>query len=188
MVGGLGDIFWRPKQIYHVSWNLWTACPTQESNKTVYRQIKTAVTTSDKCPCCKNETENTMHLFRCSHEEIQKATTSSIEKLFTSLQKTRIPLDMWLTLRAGMGTFLGRNYEMPTTTGVLHLALQQAYDDQTTIGGGNFLKGRIADSWGNSMSQTYVTFHLRDITQSRRRFQTTLITGLWTIFDNIWKL
>ena len=95
---------------------------------------------------------------------------------------------MWLTLRAGMGTFLGRDYEMPTTTGVRHLALQQAYDDQTTIGWGNFFKGRIADSWGHLMTQTYVTFHLSDITQSRRRFQTTLITGLWTIFDNIWKL
>ena len=38
------------------------------------------------------------------------------------------------------------------------------------------------------MTQTYVTFHLNDVTQSRRRFQTSLITGLWTIFDNIWKL
>ena len=56
-------------------------------------------------------------------------------------------MDMWLTLRAGMGTFLGRDYGMPTTTGVHHLALQQAYDDQTTIGWGNFFKGRIADSW-----------------------------------------
>ena len=93
---------------------------------------------------------------------------------------------MWLTLRAGMGTFLSRDYEMPTTTGVRNLALQQAYDDQTTIGWGNFLKGRIADSWGHLMTQTYVTFHLSDITQSRRRFQTTLITDLWTIFDNIW--
>ena len=87
-----------------------------------------------------------------------------------------------------MGTFLGRNYEMPATTGVCHLALQQAYDDQTTIGWGNFLKGRIADSWCHLMTQTYFTFYLSDITQSRRRFQTTLITGLWTIFDNIWKL
>ena len=34
---------------------------------------KTAVATSDKCPCCKYETENKMHLFRCSHEEIQKS-------------------------------------------------------------------------------------------------------------------
>ena len=53
---------------------------------------------------------------------------------------------------------------------------------------GQFFKGLIADSWGHLMTQTYVTFHLNDITQSRRRFQTTLITGLWTIFNNIWKL
>jgi hypothetical protein len=88
-----------------------------------------------------------------------------------------------------MGTSLGRkNYEMPTTTVNHHLALQQAYDDQTTIRWGNFLKGRIADSWGHLMTQTYLTFHRGNITQSRRRFQTTLITGIWTIFDNIWKL
>ena len=150
---------------------------------------KTSITASDKCLCCKNETENIMHLFWWIHEEIWKAITSLIEKLFTSLQKTKIPLDMWLTIRAGMGTFLGReDYEMPTTTGDCHHALQQAYDDQTTIGWGNFCKGRIADSWGYLMTQTYVTFHRSDITQSRRRFQTTLITGLWTIFNNIWKL
>ena len=127
-----------------------------------------------------------MHLFRCTHEEIQKAITSSIEKLFTSLQKTKTSLDMWLTIRAGMGTFLGHDdYEMPSTTGDCHHALQQAYDDQTTIGWGNFFKGRIADSWGYLITQTYVTFHRSGINQSRRRFQTTLITGLWTIFDNI---
>ena len=95
---------------------------------------------------------------------------------------------MWLKLSARMGTFLGRDYGMPTTTGVLHLALQQAYDEQTTIGWGNSFKGRIADSWGHLMTQTYVTFHRSDITQSLCRFQTTLITGLWTIFDNIWKI
>ena len=54
---------------------------------------------------------------------------------------------MWITIRAGMGTFLGReDYEMPITTGDRHLALQQEYDNQTTIGWGNFFKGRIADS------------------------------------------
>jgi hypothetical protein len=150
---------------------------------------KISVTTSDKCPCCKNETENTMHLFRCTHGEIKKAITSSIDTLFTSLQKVKLPMDMWLTIRAGMGTFLGReHYTLPTTTGNRHYALQQAYDDQTTIGWGNFFKGRIADSWGHLMTQTYVTLHRGDLTQSRRRFQTTLITGLWNIFDNIWKL
>ena len=153
------------------------------------KKSKTLVTDSDKCPCCKNEAEDTMHLFNCKNGSIQSAITSSIETLFKSLQRVKIPLDMWLTIRAGMGTFLGREtYEMPTTTGNRHYALQQAYDDQTTIGWGNFLKGRIADSWGHLMTQTYVTLHKSDMTQSRRRFQTTLITGLWTIFDNIWKL
>ena len=153
------------------------------------KKSKTLVTDSDKCPCCKNEAENTMHLFNCKNGSIQSAITTSIETLFKSLQRVKIPLDMWLTIRAGMGTFLGREtYEMPTTTGNRHYALQQAYDDQTTIGWGNFLKGRIADSWGHLMTQTYVTLHKNDMTQSRRRFQTTLITGIWTIFDNIWKL
>ena len=99
------------------------------------KKSKTVVTDPDKCPCCKNEVENTMHLFTCKNENIQSAITSSIETLFTSLQRVKIPLDMWLTIRAGLGNFLGRGtHAMPTTTGNHHYALQQAYDNQTTIG------------------------------------------------------
>ena len=67
---------------------------------------KISVTISDKCPCCKNESENNMHIFRCTHDEIQKANTYPIETLFTSLQKFKLPLDMWLTIRREWATSL----------------------------------------------------------------------------------
>ena len=113
---------------------------------------------------------------------------SYIETLFTSLQQVNIPLDMWLAIRAGISSFLCCDYKMPISTAHHQLTLQQAYDDQTSIGWGKFFKGRIADSWGHLMTQPYVTFHQSDLTQLWHCFQTTLITGLWTIFDNIRKL
>jgi hypothetical protein len=107
---------------------------------------KTAVTASEKCSCCKNETETTMHLFTFPHKEIHTAITTSIDSLVTPLQKFKIPLDMWFTIRACMGSFLGRDYEMPTSTGHHKLSLQQEYNNQTSIGWGNFLKGHITDT------------------------------------------
>ena len=50
------------------------------------------------------------------------------------------------------------------------------------------MKGRISEKWGHVMTITYLSSPKIDPTQSHRRFQTTLITDLWTLFDTIWKL
>ena len=125
-----------------------------------------------KCPFCKSDTETTTHnLFTWTHEEIQISITSSIKTLFTSLQQVKIPLDMWLTILAGVGSFLGREVYIPISTERHQLALQHAYDDQTSIEWGFFSRAVLHTArvtlWHKTTSTSIIAIILSCDTVSR---------------------
>ena len=50
-----------------------------------------------------------------------------------------------------------------------------------------FLNGMVSKEWGDVMVTKYAgTSNLRR-TESRRRFLTTMILGLWNVYDSLWK-
>jgi hypothetical protein len=109
--------------------------------------------------------------------------------MFQTLQKLQLTLPVWITIRAGIATVSKQNHNRPTITShSLSAKIDSAYDAQTKIGWHNFLKGRISTQWGDIMQDHYDKFHFSNCTHSRERFQTTLITGLWKMYDSVWKL
>ena len=65
--------------------------------------------------------------------------------------------------------------------------MSKAVKAQEEIGWDNFLKGRVAAEWGFIMRDEYMTDPSLRIRESRRRFMTTMIEGLWDIYDSLWK-
>ena len=94
-----------------------------------------------------------------------------------------MPSEMWTAIRKGVTSFReeGRMTWRPTDPRLL-----QAVEAQTAIGWENFLKGMVAKEWGDIMAEMYVRSpNLR--VESKRRFLTTMILGVWDIYDSLWK-
>ena len=111
--------------------------------------------------------------------------TRGLASLLDALQKRHISADIWYSMQAGIKSF--RNSTDPQQHAARSDAIGIAYNQQTRIGWNNFLKGRVSQEWGNLMLQEYQQAHNGKSFESRRRFQTALITKLWQLYSSLWK-
>ena len=118
-------------------------------------------TVSDQCPCCKQETKKTLHLYKCNHTDIKKIFTVSIELLFQALCSNKIPMDVWLTMITGLAiatsTVTSQDHQWLQISGVRGATITDAFTKKTTIGWGDFLKGWISANGGHLMQDKYTT-------------------------------
>ena len=121
------------------------------SKHTFTSKLKTEVTTSDKCPCCKTDKDKDkiLHLYICSHREIKFNITVSINTMFGALSKLKTPMDIWITLRAGMGTVINHDCICPQLSGDRRVVTNTTYGKQERIGWKNILKGWVMVKWGS---------------------------------------
>ena len=142
---------------------------------------------SDRCPMCMICEETTIHLYQCNAPELKSLADSGLHELEDSLEDSlrqrHMPSEMWTAFRMGITSFRdGTNMTWRSTDPVL----QQAVEAQTVIGWGHFLKGFVATEWGEIMALRYAGSPNHRV-ESRRRFMTTLIMGLWDLYDSLWK-
>jgi hypothetical protein len=128
-----------------------------------------------------------MHLYHFCHSDIRAELKRSFQQLSDTLEKEEVPSDVWTTIKLGISTYLNipatGAHPSPRTA-----ALERAYIRQTKIGWHNFLKRRISSAWGDVMRDHYKKSPPKTSLHTHRRFRELLITTLWTIYDNIWKV
>ena len=141
----------------------------------------TAPTSSNVCPYCQAVEETTMHLYQCNDHKWHDMVTRGLATLLNKLQKRHISADIWYSMKSGIQYF--RSSTDPNQHTARSNAIGIAYEQQMHIGRDNFLKGRVSLEWGNLMLQEYQTAHKDKWYESRRRFQTSLITNLWHLYS-----
>ena len=149
------------------------------------RKAESEPTTTAACPCCKTAKETTMHLYQCPDPKLHELLSLRLRELLDTLQKRHITKDIWHSMSAGINSF--RTSTDPALHEARSAEIGHAFKQQTDIGWSNFLKGRVAVEWGHLMLQEYQTKHKNKRHETRRKFQTTLITGLWDIYGMMWK-
>ena len=108
-----------------------------------------------------------------------------MRELLDTLQKRHINTDIWDSMLASINSFCYSTD--PALHDARHAAIGHAFKQQTEIGWGNFFKGRVSAEWGHVMIQEYQTTHKNKRYETRKKIQTTLIAGLWDIYESIWK-
>ena len=160
----------------------------QNTGRQKHRFTKDSTTTptiSKVCPCCKTVEDTPMHLYQCNERKVHDIVTHGLASLLDALQKRHISADIWYSMQAGIESF--HNSTDPQQHAARSDAIGITYEQHTRIGWNNFLKGQVSQEWGNLMLQEYQRAHKGKRFESRRRFQTALITNLWQLYSSLWK-
>jgi hypothetical protein len=142
-----------------------------------------APTTTYVCPCCKTAEETTMHIYQCPDPKLNELLSLRLRELLDTLKKRHINADIWHSMLVDINSF---RYSTDTTLhDACNAAIGHAFKQHTEIGWVNFLKGRVSAEWGHLMLQEYQTTRKNKRYESRRKFQTNLIAGLWDTYKLI---
>ena len=125
-----------------------------------------------------------MHLFQCRSPNTAAVLIRGLGELEDKLRQRHMPSAMWTSIREGITAFCNKT-KRPTRD--LTEPMATAVEAQDRIGWDNFLKGRVAINWGFIMRDEYAGNASLRMRESRRRFMTTMIDGLWDIYDALWK-
>ena len=95
-----------------------------------------------------------------------------------------MPSAMWAAIREGVTAFCSAATTLPE---LAEGRFTEAYNSQSRIGWGHFLKGRVSAEWGKLMGTIYMSTPSHRLHESRRRFVTTMIESLWDLYDALWR-
>ena len=137
---------------------------------------------------CRRHTGKFDHIFKCNKSQL--ATTGTVSVLREFLRTSLISRPMTRCIIQGIQQWLidgNEPYDFSThpTNAHLHL-VHLAYIDQSSIGWGNLLRGRIATAWLRAHDQYYSLRHLHD-KYSTTHFAPALVRHLWDFSLAIWK-
>lgn len=132
----------------------------------------------NKCPCCQEENETTLHLIYCEDEGMIMTWQDSLEDLDTWLVEEKTAPKIAECIRK---TLTPRE---PTAFEDFGEGLaSQAAKDQDKIGWFHFVEGKIATSWETAQHEFYMR---RGSDKSGRTWAAGLVTQLYTLAHNQW--
>ena len=133
-----------------------------------------------QCKRCNRHTETFNHIFTCTKSTL--ATTGAISVLCNFLRASQISPPMIRCMIQGIQQWLtdgNEPYDFSAHSPGAHLHLVHlAYMNQSSIGWGNLLRGRIATAWLQAHDQYYSLRHLHD-KYSMTHFAPALVQHLW---------
>ena len=107
-------------------------------------QQKSQPEASDRCPCCNERDETTMHLHQCKDPETRRVLQTGLNELEDALRQRHVPSQMWTAMRMGVQSFCnGADLTACTPAD----DVREAFEVQSRIGWDQFLKGRLARHW-----------------------------------------
>ena len=144
--------------------------------------------TSDKCPLCDKDTEDSDHVFQCTFRTVERVRDEHVRKLTSTLKKLKTHETITKVIIEGITNWMEKKeIDIPTpSVNPFQMHLNQAIQAQSSIGWGNLLQGYIAAKWCD-LQET----HYKNIKSgkefNRHRWENVLIDSLTKISKNIWK-
>ena len=131
---------------------------------------------NDKCPCCGQDEETTLHLPLCSSLHMQEAYASQLEKFTAWMVETDTDPDI-----ASYFTQALQEKTLPTIDFPPQLEL--AIQDQSQIGWNNLLFGHVATKWMGLQDEHYRTTRSR---RSSERWAADMTYRLLQFSHGLW--
>ena len=158
------------------------------------RESKLQTHRNANCERCQIHTETTDHVIQCETILNRQMWNEMLEHLKAFFKKSKTPIAMERCILEGLNAWL-RGQEPPSIETIIPSAshkLVLAYKEQTKIGWGHFLRGRLSLVWAN-----FINFEIEQNRQAgnRKKFKyktaeewgTKLIITLWTGIIKIWE-
>ena len=150
---------------------------------------------SPMCPICKTAVEEQDHVISCPHHHHRFNLRLQLQQAKSFLKSYQVCAKIWTVVNAHVLHQFGGgptpSYDIDDDP--LGVALRVAIDLQNQIGWDNFMRGRIAQAWGDVQEQfysEYYSFHDdedRPKYHSRQAFMTRFIRSIFRMFLGIWK-
>mmetsp|Transcript_7588 Transcript_7588/g.11005 ORF Transcript_7588/g.11005 Transcript_7588/m.11005 type:complete len:844 (+) Transcript_7588:228-2759(+) len=195
---------WTPRQFDCISWKAYDAAFPAN---TLFRRISIAKLSHDlwntgaqkklfgqddtgHCPVCKVEVETMDHVFQCSHSEMVTLKTHLLSTFEDELHQIGTPRAIRDSIMAGLQWWMLQEGTgaCPKAPGFGSLAPSavwstNAYAEQTSLGWGQLLRGRISNLWG----EAYVKETRSGCPKESQEKWTKQVIGLlWKIAFSLW--
>jgi hypothetical protein len=141
------------------------------------------------CPCCGQEEETQLHLYRCTNPKMRESLASGIRDMEKTLYKSGMAAQVYL----GFIDQICKTTRLPRAPYAQHCTYTtRALDSQETLGGEALLRGFHHVEWAYTLQSTWVPpQRYDDGTLERKRdpfeLSTVLISETWKLFEQQWK-
>ena len=148
-----------------------------------------------RCPCCGNEEEDTVHLYRCTHADMRSALEDGLDEMESNLREANVP-------NASVSAFLDQFRRITGSTRekqswVCRLT-DKAVEHQEALGSNAILRGHHHKQWCYTIMDTYrprkepprtreSDKKKKHIDRNPLEMSALLVEETWKLFNKLWE-